>query len=139
MLLFSKRESHDDGHAIAYPLRLGTGYPVSRKINPMCSTHIGSICSTSLLVRITDTQACMQSKDYCVYAGSFRPLHTATHIVLSQLLYYLERTNNSLSTNFVRRVKQKLYSGVQHSLQECKGVWRMPRLQEAMKDVEWLR
>ena len=33
----------------------------------------------------------------------------------------------------------KLYSGVQHSLQECKGVWWMPWLQEAMKDVIWLR
>ena len=29
--------------------------------------------------------------------------------------------------------------GVQRSLQECKGVWWMPWLQEAMKDVIWLR
>jgi hypothetical protein len=36
-------------------------------------------------------------------------------------------------------IRVKLYSGVQHSLQECKGVWWMPRLQEAMKDVIWLR
>ena len=34
---------------------------------------------------------------------------------------------------------EKLYSGVQHSLWECKGVWWMPRLYKAMKDVEWLR
>ncbi len=32
-----------------------------------------------------------------------------------------------------------MYSGVQHSLQECKGVWWMPWLTKAMKDVEWLR
>ena len=32
-----------------------------------------------------------------------------------------------------------MYSGVQHSLQECKGVWWMPRFSKAMKDVEWLR
>lgn len=31
------------------------------------------------------------------------------------------------------------FIGVQHSLQECKGVWWMPRLKRAMKDVEWLR
>ena len=48
-----------------------------------------------------------------------------------------------LGQNRVRRYahkhSNKLYSGVQHSLQECKGVWWMPWLKRAMKDVEWLR
>ena len=40
---------------------------------------------------------------------------------------------------YLRTTLKKLYSGVQHSLRECKGVWWMPWLQRAMKDVVWLR
>ena len=40
--------------------------------------------------------------------------------------------------NYTKTLK-KLHSGVQHSLWECKGVWWMPWLRRAMKDVEWRR
>jgi len=55
---------------------------------------------------------------------------------------YLRATLKKLYSGvqkFRQRMRYPIYFGVQHSLQECKGVWWMPRLKRAMKDVEWLR
>ncbi len=58
---------------------------------------------------------------------------------IARFLYGAHNTRSVRSMKILLTDRIKLYSGVQHSLQECKGVWWMPRLQEAMKDVIWLR
>ncbi len=54
-------------------------------------------------------------------------------------LFVPDTQSNKHTQSYRQDMIVKLYSGVQHSLQECKGVWWMPWLQEAMKDVIWLR
>ncbi len=61
------------------------------------------------------------------------------HIPSFKKLVFILFETLSKSGDTFRYTQQKLYSGVQHSLWECKGVWWMPRLYKAMKDVKWLR
>lgn len=73
-------------------------------------------------------------------AGSFRPLH-ARHKVSPELVSQVSALKNCTAVYSVRVIDYRGTKDAVSSLpyRNDKGVWWMPWLQRAMKDVVWLR